>query len=305
MKVLVTGASGFAGQWLIRELTSAGHEAVEAPPSSSLDITDAAGVHALLQSTRPDAVAHLAGLAFGPDAKRDPDRATAVNAAGTRHVVDAAGEVPILVVSSAEVYGAPAPADLPLRETAPLATDQPYGRSKVALERAVAEIGAAHVGRRAILRPFNHIGPGQRPEFVVPAVARRILEAREHGDSSIVAGNVDVRRDFSDVRDVVRAYRLVLEALAETTPTAIPWVYNVASGSSVAIRTIIEMLAAFAGIAIEVSIDPSLVRAADPPEIRGDATRLSADLGWQPMIPLETSLRDVLQDVERAYQGRD
>jgi GDP-4-dehydro-6-deoxy-D-mannose reductase len=305
VRVLVTGASGFAGQWLVRELTASGHEAVGAPRSSSLDITDAAAVRELLRSTAPDAVAHLAGLAFGPDARRDPDRATAVNAGGARNVLEAAGEIPILVVSSAEVYGAPSASDLPLRETAPLAADQPYGRSKVALERAVADIGSARVGRRAIVRPFNHIGPGQRAEFVVPAVARRILEARDRGDSTIAAGNVDVRRDFSDVRDVVRAYRLVLEALAGTAPSADPMLYNIASGSSVAIRAIIGMLASFAGVAIDIDVDPSLVRAADPPEIRGDATRLSVDLGWHPTIPLETSLRDVLEDVQRASTGTD
>jgi GDP-4-dehydro-6-deoxy-D-mannose reductase len=301
VKILVTGASGFVGQWLVRELGSAGHEAVGAPPSSRLDITDQLAVAALVTATSPDAVAHLAGLSYGPDARREPDRAFAVNEGGTRAVMAAAtaGATPVLVVSSSEVYGNPVVEDLPLRESAPLRAEQPYGRSKTAQERVAIESAASGGFPVVIVRPFNHTGPGQRLDFVVPALAQRIIAARKRGDRTIPAGNVDVRRDFSDVRDVVRAYRLVLEALASgglaTGPQ--PQIYNIASGRAVAIREIAQTFAALAGIDIEITIDPSLIRESDPPEISGDASLIAAELGWNPSIQFDVTLHDVFEDV--------
>ncbi|HEY7131040.1 MAG TPA: NAD-dependent epimerase/dehydratase family protein [Candidatus Limnocylindrales bacterium] len=303
MRVLVTGGGGFAGRWLIRELGAHGHEAIAAPPRGELDITDADAVLRLARDRAPDVIGHLAAVAFGPDARRDPDRATAVNVGGTEAVVRAAAQIGagVLLVSSSEVYGPPDPADLPLDEAAPLRAEQPYGRSKIAAEAVAREIvarAAAGTVRLAIVRPFNHTGPGQRREFVVPALAERILAAREAGASTIRVGNVDVRRDFSDVRDVVAAYRLVLERLAggDVEDGEVP-VFNVASERSASIREIAVALAAEAGIAIGFEIDPALVRASDPPEIRGDASAIRRALGWTATTPLERTLRDVLADV--------
>lgn len=308
MKVLVTGATGFVGRWLIRELETAGHEAVGAPPSTALDVTDGAAVAALVTEVRPDAVAHLAGVSFSPDARRDPERALAINEGGTRAVLEAVARtnarMPVLVVSSSDVYGHPRPQDLPLQESAPLLADQAYGRSKLAQERAALEVGAEHGIPVAVVRAFNHTGPGQRAEFVVPALAARIVAARERGDSTIRAGNVDVRRDFSDVRDVVRAYRLLLEHLADSRAQPGPRIYNVASGRAVAIRDLIAMLAGMEGVEAEIAVDPALVRPGDPPEIFGDASRIAAEVGWRPLIPLDVTLRDVLADVRMRASAR-
>jgi GDP-4-dehydro-6-deoxy-D-mannose reductase len=302
VKVLVTGATGFVGRWLVRELEAAGHEALGTPASADLDITDRAAVAAFVAGVRPDAVAHLAGVSYGPDARRELGRAFAVNEGGTRSVMEAVttatGPIPVLVVSSSEVYGNPAPQDLPLRESAPLLTDQPYGLSKLAQERVALEIGAANSIPLVVVRAFNHTGPGQRPEFVVPALAARIVAARESGSRTIRAGNVDVRRDISDVRDVVRAYRLLLEALESSRLPAGPRIYNVASGRAVAIRELVHTLAALADIEVAIDVDPSLVRPEDPPEIRGDASRIAGDVGWHPSIPLDVTLKDVLAEVQ-------
>lgn len=302
MKILVTGATGFAGRWLVRELESSGHVAIPAPSRAVLDIGDGPAVAAFVASAAPDAIAHLAGLAYGPDARRDPDAAMAVNAGGTRSVLEAAAacgpDLPVLIVSSSEVYGSPGQGQLPIDESAPLRTDQPYGRSKVAVEQ-IAIDAAAHGDRRiAIVRPFNHAGPGQRLEFVIPALARRVVVARSDGASTIVAGNLDVRRDFSDVRDVVRAYRLILEALAAGGAVGPqPPVYNVATGRSTAIRDIATAFGRMAGIELEITTDPELVRRDDAADIRGDASRIAAELGWRPTIPLDVTLRDVFADV--------
>jgi GDP-4-dehydro-6-deoxy-D-mannose reductase len=306
VRILVTGATGFVGRWLIRELDGAGHEAVGAPPSGILDIVDRVAVAALVRDVAPDAIAHLAGISFAPDARRDPAHALAVNEGGTEVILAAALAVgaPILIVSSADVYGIPDPADLPLTEAAPLRAEQPYGRSKVA-EEHVARAFADRLGL-AVVRPFNHAGPGQRPDFVVPALAGRVVAAGRAGGRSIRAGNVDVRRDFSDVRDIVVAYRLILERLMGDGFPGIPRppVFNLASGRAVAIREIALRFAALAGMDLEIVVDPELVRATDPPEIRGDASRIARELGWRPVVPLETTLRDVFDDVvARAAQG--
>jgi GDP-4-dehydro-6-deoxy-D-mannose reductase len=303
MRVLVTGATGFAGRWLMLDLEGAGHDPVAAPGRDRLEITDSAAVDRLVETTRPDAIAHLAAISFGPDAGRDPARAEAVNGGGTRAVLTAAArrETPpmVLVVSSSEVYGRPSPADIPIAETAPLLADQAYGRSKVSAELIAREF-AAHGLPVVIVRPFNHTGPGQRDAFVVPALAERVVRARKQGSPTIVAGNIHVRRDFSDVRDVVRGYRLLLEAARGSDGTRDgPPIYNLASGAAVEIRTIIAHLAALAEVEIGVEVDPALVRVDDPVEIRGDVSKIARDVGWTTTIPLETTLRDVLAEVER------
>ena len=298
MRVLVTGASGFVGRWVAEELSGHGHEVIPAPPRDAMDIADADAVRAFVVASRPDAVVHLAGLAFGPDATRDPAEAERVNATGTATVIEslaASGRTaaPLLVAGSADVYGAPAPDDLPLRESAPAWPRSAYGRSKLLQEQTALSTGRDRGVAVAVTRSFNHTGPGQRPEFVAPALARRILAARAEGRSDIVVGNIDVRRDFSDVRDVVRAYRLLLEGLAAGTVPA-GTVVNVASGRSVSIREIIALLADLVGVAVEPRVDPTLVRVDDPPQLVGDISLLRTLTGWEPRIPLRHTLADLL-----------
>ena len=300
MRVLVTGATGFVGRWLTRELVAHGHDPIAAPGSAVLDVTDAKAVAEFISVVRPEAVAHLAGISHAHDASRDPDRAFAVNAGGTRAVIDAigalTGPIPVLVAGSAEVYGRPDPADLPLKESAPLRTDDPYGRSKLAQERVALERAAVLGVPVCVTRSFNHAGPGQRPDFVAPALARRVLEAKRSHSETVAVGNLDVRRDLGDVRDVVRAYRLLIEGLIDGRVPA-GAVVNVATGRSVSVRQLLEMVSHAAGVRTTPRVDPRLVRANDAPEIVGDATLLRHLTGWTPTIPLERTIADVVAEI--------
>ncbi len=303
MRVFVTGAIGFVGRWLEKELRGAGHEVVAAPGPEALDIADRNGLVQWLDDPDgvPDAVIHLAGMAFAPDAGHDPGEAFRVNVGGTVALFEALRVVgvrpPVLVSCSADAYGAPRPGDLPLREDAPLAPNSPYSLSKVAQEGAAAEASGRYGFPVVVTRSFNHTGPGQRPVFVVPAMAQRIMAVKRGQAESIPAGNVDVRRDLTDVRDVVVAYRLLIEAAARGELGGDLTVVNVASGKVVAVRSVIERLCSFAGVQPVIQHDPSLMRAGDPVEIRGDASFLRQLVGWGPRIPLDQTLRDVLAEM--------
>jgi GDP-4-dehydro-6-deoxy-D-mannose reductase len=297
VRVLVTGATGFAGRWLIRELEAHGHHVVPAPPSSALDIVDVAAVRRLVFDAAPDAVAHLAGVAFAGDARRDPGEAVRVNVGGTATLLDAVsrlGSPPVvLVTGSGDAYGDPRPEDVPLREDAPLLAASPYGLSKLAQEAVALEVAEARGLRVVVTRSFNHVGPGQRLDFVVPALTQRILAVRRGSATSVRIGNADVRRDFTDVRDVARAYRLLIESAADA-PWAERLVVNVASGRPVSIRTIAQELMRLCGATADLVVDPALVRPDDPPVLAGDATRLEQLTGWTPKIRLERTLADIL-----------
>lgn len=299
MRVLVTGASGFVGRWLCADLGAAGHEVVE--PPAEFDVTDSVAVAAALSTTQPDAIAHLAALSFAADAAADPERAFAVAVAGTINVLESAHRLrhqpAVLVAGSAEVYGLPEPADLPLREDAPLRPRTPYALSKAAQESIALAYAARYRLAVVVARSFNQVGPGQRPEFVVPALARRVRDMRDGRAADIPVGNLDVRRDLTDVRDAARAYRQLLET-AGSGRAAAPSVVNVCSGESVSIRSIVEGLAELAGVEPRTRTDASLVRTVDAPEVRGDHQLLTSLTGWLPRIPLAQTLADVWRDVD-------
>jgi GDP-4-dehydro-6-deoxy-D-mannose reductase len=299
VRVLVTGAAGFVGRWLMNELTVAGHVAVDdRPDGERVDVQDAAAIARLVGTTEPEAIVHLAAVAYGPDARQDPDRARAVNVEGTKNLLAAVrrrSPAPIvLVTGSSEVYGIPSPDDLPLDESAPLRTAEAYGLSKLEQERVALEAAALDGLRLAVTRAFNHTGPGQRPVFAVPALIRRTIACAAGEMTDIAVGNLDVRRDFSDVRDVARAYRLVLEGLAGGAIPAGGTVFNVASGTSVPIRDIVAAIASEVGVEGTIRVDPELVRTGEAPDIRGDAGRLAAATGWSPTIGLEQTIADMV-----------
>jgi GDP-4-dehydro-6-deoxy-D-mannose reductase len=303
MRVYVTGAIGFVGGWLQGELAGHGHTVVAAPGPEELEITDRANLARWFggRDGPPDAVVHLAGMAFAPDARLDPAEAFRVNVGGTAALFEALRSVgirpPVLVVGSSEVYGSPDPKDLPLTEDSPIASVHPYALSKIGEEAIAIEASTRHGFPVVVTRSFNHTGPGQRPVFVVPALARRVIAVKRGEVGRVHAGNVDVRRDLTDVRDVVRAYRLLVEWLAGL-PAPSSSVVNVASGTALSIRSLIEEMCGIAGVATGIEIDDVLVRTDDPAEIRGDATLLTQLTGWRPEIPLHQTLVDVLAEAE-------
>jgi GDP-4-dehydro-6-deoxy-D-mannose reductase len=303
VRVFVTGAGGFVGRWLCRELESAGHVVLGQRSGSGprLEIRDAEAVRQAVLDAQPDALAHLAAVASAADVAERPDEAFAVTVGGTVNVLEAVRDLAspphVLVVGSSEVYGDPLPQDLPLDEAAPLRPRKAYALSKVAQESVALAYAARLELSLAVVRPFNHTGPGQRPAFVVPAMARRVLAVRDGRAADIPVGNVDVSRDFTDVRDVARAYRLLLESLSDGRVGKGGIVLNVASGRSVAIRRLVELLAEAAGVEPVLRTDPSLVRQGDPADVRGDASALRRLTGWRPQTPLPDTLRDVFDEI--------
>jgi len=295
MRVLVTGASGFVGRWLSRALRDKGHEAVDG--GAGLDVTDHRALREALDKAEPDAVAHLAAVAFGPDAGADPAQAFRVTVGGTVNLLEAARSMPrppvILISGSSDVYGTPAPADLPLTEGMPLRPVKPYALSKAAQESIALAYGARHGLRVVVTRSFNHAGPGQRPVFVIPALAERVAAVARGATDQVPAGNLDVRRDVTDVRDVADAYVRLLESLHAGSAGETGLVLNVCSGRSVPIRWLLEELCRVAGVEPKVRIDPALVRSDDAAEIRGDASAIERLIGWRATTPLETTLADI------------
>jgi GDP-4-dehydro-6-deoxy-D-mannose reductase len=258
-----------------------------------VDVTDPPALLAAVTEAGPDAIYHLAALTHVGQSWDEPLRVLEVNVIGTGALLAAArqcGTDPkVLVTSSAEVYGAVTdPSRLPLTEASPTAPLTPYAASKLAAEALVAQASLGHGQHVITVRPFNHIGPGQTPNFAVAALAKRIVEANKRGAATIAVGNLSARRDFTDVRDVVRAYRLLIESGASGS------VYNVCSGKDVAIGEIADGLLALAGTSLAFEADPSLVRPVEVPVLRGDPGHLMADTGWKPEIPLEQTLADVL-----------
>jgi GDP-4-dehydro-6-deoxy-D-mannose reductase len=294
VRALITGGKGFVGQWLAAHLKDRGDEV--AVIDLETDVADGAAVGRVLHDVVPDAVYHLAAMTHVGDSWEHPSQVLRVNVLGTAEVLAAARaaapEARILVVSSAEVYGVVTPEQLPLGEATPTAPASPYAASKRAAEVVSLQAWRGYGQPVLVVRPFNHIGPGQSPSFFVPAMAKRIVEANRSGTASLRVGTLTTRRDFTDVRDVVAAYRLLIER-GETGE-----IYNVCSGVDVAMADVAAQLLALGGADLTLETDPELVRPVDVPVLRGDAAKLRTATGWEPSIPLATTLADVLASWE-------
>ena len=294
MRALIIGGSGFVGTALAAHLRSAGDEVIISDRlSGGPDVTDRVATLEHVGSARPDVVYHLAAQAHVPTSWADPIATIRTNVEGTQNVLDAAWEASVertLVVSSAEVYGSVDPADLPIDETAPLRPTSPYAASKVAADALALQAFLGRGQQTIRLRSFNHFGPGQRPDFVCSALAHRIAEAERTGVTQIETGSLDSRRDFTDVRDVVRAYRLA------AVDGDAGEVYNVCSGVDRSIGEVATALVDLATTPMTLVPSHELARSVDTPVVRGDHTKLSERTGWQPTIPFLQTLRDILDE---------
>ncbi|MBI2710391.1 MAG: GDP-mannose 4,6-dehydratase [Actinobacteria bacterium] len=305
MRALVTGASGFVGRHLVDHLRGAGDEVVGCDRAAvgddiALDITDADAVRRTLEGLAPDVVYHLAGWADVGGSWSAPVEAFRANAEGTLNVLGAAVDVGVervLSVSSADVYGRVDETELPLTESSPLRPVSPYAVSKVAADYLGLQ---AWLGRGLPVlrvRAFNHLGPGQTDRFVASALASRIARNELDGGDVITIGNLSARRDFTDVRDVVRAYRLLVEHGAPGEA------YNVCSGNAVAVQELADMLLARARHPMRFEADPDLLRPVDVPVLLGSHAKLTEVTGWTPTITLERTLVDLLDDWRRRLRS--
>ncbi|MCH6547277.1 MAG: GDP-mannose 4,6-dehydratase [Gemmatimonadetes bacterium] len=310
MRVLVTGADGFVGAWLVPHLTTAGHDVVAAVRGdesseeclnrrqalssadiAELELSSDESVDALLQQDF-DAIVHLAAVASVSEAGRNPLRAWEINTLGTVRLAEgvlkrSGDNRPVfLFVSTAEVYGRGP--ETPRRETDPVQPVSPYAASKLAAEVGLMEL-YRRVGLRAIVaRPFPHTGPGQASSYVVPAFAERILLAKSIDAPVVQVGNLESVREFLHVADVVEAYRLLIEQ-GEAGET-----YNIASGAGVSLQEVFTKLTDVAGHRVLPETDTSLMRSVDLPYLVGDGTKIAEAVGWKSKVPLDQTLAEVV-----------
>ncbi|HXO10046.1 MAG TPA: GDP-mannose 4,6-dehydratase [Solirubrobacteraceae bacterium] len=307
----MTGAAGFAGSWLVRASAEAGDEVfalsrspvpiLGAAASLTVDLRDGDAVRAAVRRAEPEVIYHLGALSSVGRSWDEPARTVNENAATAVNVLEAvrldAPDARVVWVSSCEVYGPPAA--LPVRESAQMAPASPYAVSKASGEM-LATVYAESFGLDLVrARPFSHSGPGQRPIFLLSSLARQVAEGRaaEADRIRVVTGNPDTRRDFTDVRDTVRAYRLLASSGADGA-------FNVSSGRSVSCAEHVQLLADLVSpIAVEHAVDPARVRAHEVMDLRGDHSLLTAATGWAPQIPLRQTISDTLAWWERELAG--
>ena len=298
MRVLVTGGNGFVGGFAIEALRARGDEVFAAGRGATdmmpLDLGDSLNLRGVIDIAQADAVVHLAAQAFVPQSIADPLETFDVNAMGTARLLEAiraardvGGSNPrVLIISTAEVYGAQPPSAFPLKETTSLHPANPYAASKVAAEAYSLAAARTYGLDVMVARSFNHIGPGQDERFAVSSFAMQLARIARGGPSELLVGELSAERDFLDVRDVVAAYLALLDRGERGE------IYNVCSGSAISIRDVLRRLVTTARVAVEIREDPARMRPSDTPLFVGDGTKLRAATGWSPQIPLATSLRD-------------
>lgn len=312
MRILVTGANGFVGRHVVRELVGHKHEVIafDLPSaghvpspviSVSGNICNLKTVNRLVTDHHPDACIHLSALAFVPQGWTNPQKMFSVNLNGTINILEAfrksAPESRFLLASSAEIYGRH-PRNHLITEEELIRPDNPYAVSKAAADFITLLYSSQHGMHTMSARPCNHIGPGQSSLFAVPSFAVQLVAIMHQKAPPVIkVGNLESKRNFTDVRDVARAYRLIAE---KGRPGQ---AYNIASLNEITIRSILDKLCAITGVHPEIEIDPTLFRPLESPPLL-DTSRIKADVRWKPEIKLEESLRDVVNDIIQSSSRR-
>jgi GDP-4-dehydro-6-deoxy-D-mannose reductase len=302
MRALVTGANGFVGRWLGEHLEASGDDVWRAvslrhEPSlrvRQIDLTDQKSVAEAITWAEPEAIYHLAAVAFGPDASADIGHAIDVTVRGTAFVLSAAAEdrrAPIVMIpSSSEVYE-PRPEAIDERETT--SPHNVYGATKLAQEALGMAMHRSAGLPVVVARAFNHIGPGQQPSFVVSSFASQLAKIANGAGRKLHVGNLAAERDFTDVRDVVRAYRLLVSGRHVGRPV------NVGSGIPRSVKAVLDQMIELSGLDVELEVEPSRFRPVDAARLHADHSLLTELTGWMPTVPWRTTLSDILNDALR------
>jgi GDP-4-dehydro-6-deoxy-D-mannose reductase len=300
MRALVTGAEGFVGKYLIQHLIESGDDVCASVVKAGItslpchtevvDVSNQESCRRVLVDLKPEVIYHLAGVSFVPEAEDNFLKALTVNVLGTSNIFRTVYllDFPckIVLVSSAEVYGKVKSSDLPIKESTPIAPANNYSLSKAMSELVAQRYGGGGKLSHVVMRPFNHIGAGQDLRFVTTSFARQLaLIARGESPPVIKVGNLDAKRDFSDVRDIVCAYRLAAQKGSG--------IYNLGSGRAISIRSILDLLIVISGQKVDIQTDPSRMRAAEVPEVYCSYEKASSELGWQPKVELRESLEAI------------
>ncbi|MFQ5401363.1 MAG: GDP-mannose 4,6-dehydratase [Anaerolineae bacterium] len=307
MHVFVTGATGFAGSHLVKQLLSQGHRifALVHPESSHQALPDESAVasipgnlldldslKAAVAEARPEVVYHLAGQAYPARSWKDPALTLAINAGGTANLLQAVvefGRPRVVVVTSAEIYGHIKAESLPITEDDVPQPRHPYGISKWAAGQLVTVYWQRYQLPVVEARPFNHVGPNQALGFVVPDFASQLAAIKlGQKEPSLSVGNLDAQRDFTDVRDVVHAYQVLAEKGHPGKE------YLICSGQPVSVYYLLNTLVELAGVSVDIEYDPARMRPSDTPCLFGSYARIEKHTGWRPQIHLRQSLADAL-----------
>ncbi|CAN5908480.1 GDP-mannose 4,6-dehydratase [soil metagenome] len=317
MRALVTGASGFVGGHLVELLNESGDTVVGLSATGrwpddlahldrlarleAFDLADGTGTDDLagrIARKGPEVIYHLAAQANPRDSLDDPRGTWALNLGGTLNLLEAvraSGVRPrIVLVGSGVSYGDPAPEHLPVSETCPLRPTNPYAASKGAADLLGLQYHLTHGLEVVMARPFNHAGPRQSDRYALSSFARQVAEIEAGRRARIEVGNLDVVRDFTDVRDIVRAYRLLAE---RGTPGE---VYNIGTGRDVKLSAMLETLRSLSQVPVEVHVDPDRLRPVDQPRLLADASKLRAATTWEPYFSIEQTFADMLQHWRQA-----
>jgi GDP-4-dehydro-6-deoxy-D-mannose reductase len=303
--ILVTGAGGFVGPYLVRALVAHGATVhgcgIGAPPDGTplaswreADLADSEALRGCVAKTAPAGVVHLAGQSSAARSFEAPEETMRANVTGTWNLLDAVRQAApaarVVVVGTSEVYG-PGEPGTRVAETASFRPVSPYALSKATADQMAASFAGVHGLDVVRARPFGHTGPGQTDRFVVPAWAKQVaaIEAG-HAEPVIRVGNLQVTRDLSDVRDIVQGY---VALLARGAPGA---AYNLCRGEGTPLTAVIDALVSMARVPVRVEVDPARLRPADVPYLVGDPTLAARDCGWSVTRPLADTLRDVLED---------